>query len=241
MLRLGGHHVFSSPAFTTGESCRVTCGAAGTTLLAGLFSVHRARCRLSHEMARLCAPSNVPSRHSPRSLSTRHCLLPGEPQMGSTTSSSTSSFTLDSAFTMCACRHAAVALQPSRCPHALHARPAAQSHDKILLEIGAFNRRCTGADALKQAGSGAPLDSGAQEHFVATDGMLMRYAELRGQPSMLTPEPTFTVVEAPSREQNTYICNGARSFHHHLSPPVSWRECPSHACMACPQRRTGEH
>ena len=85
------------------------------------------------------------------------------------------------------------------------------SHNTILLEHGAFNLRGEGRDALNRAGTGEAIESGAQKHMKLESGMLKRLADLRRQPSTLTPASggaaPFVVVEAPSRKENAYICN----------------------------------
>ena len=85
------------------------------------------------------------------------------------------------------------------------------SHSKLLLENGAYNLRSESRDALNRPGTGEVIESGAQKHLKLGSGMLKRYADLRRQPSTLTTAagnaPAFVVVEAPSRKENSYICN----------------------------------
>ena len=80
----------------------------------------------------------------------------------------------------------------------------------ILLENGAYNFRNNGSDALNHQGADEVIESGAQKHLKLDSAMLKRYADLRRMPSTLTTDPTFEVVEAPSRRENTYICNEVR-------------------------------
>ena len=80
------------------------------------------------------------------------------------------------------------------------------SYERILLEVGAYNMRGTGRDALSTSGPGEPIEPHAsEEHMRMHAPMLQRYARLRAQPSQLTE--SFTVTEAPSRPDNTFICN----------------------------------
>lgn len=82
------------------------------------------------------------------------------------------------------------------------------SHDTLLLEHGAYNFRGTGADALRTAGANEPIEPGAPKHLKLSEAMLKRYADLRREPSKLAQSSAeFSVVEAPSRKENAYICN----------------------------------
>ena len=83
------------------------------------------------------------------------------------------------------------------------------SYDTILLEHGAYNMRGSGHDVLDRPAQNAndAIETGTPRHLKLESSMLKRYSELRRLPSALTETPRIIVSEAPSRKENTYICN----------------------------------
>ena len=85
------------------------------------------------------------------------------------------------------------------------------NHTTILLENSAYNMRNATADALRVAGSGGPIEEGERRIMKLESGQLTRYADLRREPSKLGNATdggkAFTVMEAPARKENSYICN----------------------------------
>jgi hypothetical protein len=89
-------------------------------------------------------------------------------------------------------------------------------HDTIIVERGAFNMRKSIPDAIghtpkatNTSGTGAVIEGAAPECLSCLH-MQPRYEALAREPAALVSDDArgpFVVLEAPARDENTYICN----------------------------------